>query len=185
MSFTKLAHLDGPQGLKRNGEVSEWSKEHAWKVCIREIVSRVQIPSSPPHSTKSPRAEKHGGLFVFGPLGLLCGPKILKADRSGKPSGTWRPLEQVVIPQIVPHIAPIAFVEHVIHGQAQHRVIPANARTIPAPYIEHGVPANLHIARLARILAGAVARPAQQGQPRYRQRVLRVQCCPEPGTLIA
>ncbi len=27
-------------------EVSEWLKEHAWKVCIRETVSRVRIPSS-------------------------------------------------------------------------------------------------------------------------------------------
>jgi len=25
-----------------HGEVSEWLKEHAWKVCIREIVSRVR-----------------------------------------------------------------------------------------------------------------------------------------------
>ena len=31
----------------RNGELSEWLKEHAWKVCIRETVSRVRIPYSP------------------------------------------------------------------------------------------------------------------------------------------
>ncbi|GEM_PF-6326832 len=30
------------------GEVSEWLKEHAWKVCIRLRVSRVRIPLSPP-----------------------------------------------------------------------------------------------------------------------------------------
>jgi hypothetical protein len=30
------------------GEVSEWLKEHAWKVCIPERVSRVRIPPSPP-----------------------------------------------------------------------------------------------------------------------------------------
>ena len=29
------------------GEVSEWLKEHAWKVCIPETVSRVRIPLSP------------------------------------------------------------------------------------------------------------------------------------------
>ncbi len=29
------------------GEVSEWLKEHAWKVCICESISRVRIPSSP------------------------------------------------------------------------------------------------------------------------------------------
>ena len=29
------------------GEVSEWLKEHAWKVCIGETLSRVRIPPSP------------------------------------------------------------------------------------------------------------------------------------------
>jgi hypothetical protein len=28
--------------------VAEWLKAHAWKVCIRETVSRVRIPLSPP-----------------------------------------------------------------------------------------------------------------------------------------
>ncbi len=32
---------------KFSGELSEWLKEHAWKVCIRETVSRVRIPHSP------------------------------------------------------------------------------------------------------------------------------------------
>ncbi len=36
--------------LKGYGEVSEWLKEHAWKVCIQEIVSRVRISPSPPNS---------------------------------------------------------------------------------------------------------------------------------------
>ena len=31
-----------------NGEVAEWSKAHAWKVCRRETVSWVRIPPSPP-----------------------------------------------------------------------------------------------------------------------------------------
>ena len=31
-----------------HGEVAEWSKAHAWKVCRRETVSRVRIPVSPP-----------------------------------------------------------------------------------------------------------------------------------------
>ncbi len=31
-----------------SGEVAEWSKAHAWKVCRRETVSRVRIPVSPP-----------------------------------------------------------------------------------------------------------------------------------------
>lgn len=36
--------------IARLGEVSEWLKEHAWKVCIRFRVSRVRIPLSPPNS---------------------------------------------------------------------------------------------------------------------------------------
>ena len=28
--------------------MSEWLKEHAWKVCMRETVSRVRIPLSLP-----------------------------------------------------------------------------------------------------------------------------------------
>ena len=31
------------------GEVSEWLKEHAWKACIGETLSRVRIPLSPPY----------------------------------------------------------------------------------------------------------------------------------------
>ncbi len=33
---------------QRNGQVAEWSKAHAWKVCRRETVSRVRIPVCPP-----------------------------------------------------------------------------------------------------------------------------------------
>ena len=33
---------------RRAGEVAEWSKAHAWKVCRRGTVSRVRIPLSPP-----------------------------------------------------------------------------------------------------------------------------------------
>ena len=32
----------------RCGGVAEWLKAHAWKVCIRETVSRVRIPPPPP-----------------------------------------------------------------------------------------------------------------------------------------
>ena len=35
-------------GIRRCGEVAEWSKAHAWKVCRRGTVSRVRIPFSPP-----------------------------------------------------------------------------------------------------------------------------------------
>lgn len=47
--------------FERNGkgEVSEWSNEHAWKVCILERVSRVRIPPSPQE------AQAMSGLFYF------------------------------------------------------------------------------------------------------------------------
>ena len=32
----------------KDGEVAEWLKAHAWKVCLRETVTRVRIPLSPP-----------------------------------------------------------------------------------------------------------------------------------------
>ena len=35
---------------KADGEVAEWLKAHAWNACIRETVSRVRIPLSPPLS---------------------------------------------------------------------------------------------------------------------------------------
>lgn len=31
----------------KNGDLSEWSNEQAWKVCIRVTVSRVRISQSP------------------------------------------------------------------------------------------------------------------------------------------
>ena len=31
-----------------HGEMAEWFKAHAWKVCIRGTVSWVRIPLSPP-----------------------------------------------------------------------------------------------------------------------------------------
>jgi hypothetical protein len=36
------------------GEVAEWLKAHAWKVCKRETVSGVRIPLSPPVSLHTP-----------------------------------------------------------------------------------------------------------------------------------
>ncbi len=45
------------------GEVSEWLKEHAWKVCIWETVSRVRIPLSP-QKTENVQPKK-AGIFVF------------------------------------------------------------------------------------------------------------------------
>ncbi len=51
-----LNYISAPRqtnGVTRYGEVSEWLKEHAWKVCIQEIVSRVRISPSPPNSMQT------------------------------------------------------------------------------------------------------------------------------------
>lgn len=53
--------------LGQSGEVSEWLKEHAWKVCILERVSRVRIPSSPPDFIITPAAKAAGFSFVVDP----------------------------------------------------------------------------------------------------------------------
>ena len=37
-------------GAGVRGEVAEWLKAHAWKVCLRETVTRVRIPLSPPRA---------------------------------------------------------------------------------------------------------------------------------------
>src|SRR5919202_5926721 len=37
-----------PLQAAARGGVAEWLKAHAWKVCIRETVSRVRIPLPPP-----------------------------------------------------------------------------------------------------------------------------------------
>src|SRR5690606_25302912 len=50
---TRSAARRGKPG--RRGEVAEWLKAHAWNACIRETVSRVRIPLSPPVSTASGR----------------------------------------------------------------------------------------------------------------------------------
>ena len=49
----KEMHLPNPRGETgrregTDGEVAEWLKAHAWKVCLRETVTRVRIPLSPP-----------------------------------------------------------------------------------------------------------------------------------------
>src|SRR5215472_1074653 len=41
-----------PPQFFRSGEVAEWLKAHAWKACIRETVSWVRIPPSPPVKLK-------------------------------------------------------------------------------------------------------------------------------------
>lgn len=52
-AFPREMHLPNPRGETgrrdmQDGEVAEWLKAHAWKVCLRETVTRVRIPLSPP-----------------------------------------------------------------------------------------------------------------------------------------
>ncbi len=41
------------------GDVAEWSKAHAWKVCKGATLSWVRIPPSPPFLYECPRDTKH------------------------------------------------------------------------------------------------------------------------------
>ncbi len=67
MFFDVVLHpIEGFKALSR-GEVSEWLKEHAWKVCIRETVSRVRIPLSPHSKRIGPK-----GPFWFGGTKETC-----------------------------------------------------------------------------------------------------------------
>ena len=46
-----FCHYSAPAFLSStisNGQVSEWSNEHAWKVCVLATVPRVRIPPCPP-----------------------------------------------------------------------------------------------------------------------------------------
>jgi hypothetical protein len=42
--------MSGLIDLLKFGEVAEWLKAHAWKVCMDEFLSWVRIPLSPPIS---------------------------------------------------------------------------------------------------------------------------------------
>ena len=58
-----------------HGQVAEWSKAHAWKVCRRGTVSRVRIPLCPPSQvTKSDRATQRALFFFLFPKGLRKRP---------------------------------------------------------------------------------------------------------------
>ena len=48
-----------------NGQVSEWSNEHAWKVCVLATVPRVRIPPCPPSIFRR-------NIFVMSILRFLC-----------------------------------------------------------------------------------------------------------------
>src|SRR3954470_21833049 len=71
----------------RRGEVSEWLKEHAWKVCKRLIpASRVRIPPSPPLVVEFVFDEDHSALPYGGPVGPLA--TIVCKSRQGRKAAT-------------------------------------------------------------------------------------------------
>ncbi len=70
VSYTKSCY----NGAHLFGEVSERSKEHAWKVCVRENVPRVRIPLSPPSIHFKPLSEKSvRRAKVFAKSGFISG----------------------------------------------------------------------------------------------------------------
>ena len=57
------SHRTQPPVRSIDGQVAEWLKAHAWKVCIRESVSRVRIPLCPPFPNQFPWTARHA---IFG-----------------------------------------------------------------------------------------------------------------------
>jgi hypothetical protein len=68
------------------GEVSEWLKEHAWKVCIPERVSRVRIPPSP--QIHCP-ANRRGFIFLFRSVAELARAKARNKNKKGTTVPRW------------------------------------------------------------------------------------------------
>ena len=69
-----------------NREVSEWLKEHAWKVCKRETVSRVRIPSSLQYVMK--QNPDYVGVFLCPSSSL--GTRVPKREMGHKKTGHVR-----------------------------------------------------------------------------------------------
>lgn len=82
-----------PQG--ECGDVAEWSKAHAWKVCIGVTLSWVRIPPSPPlflcklqPNPKDTRGTKvDGAIHLAGYHGFV--EDILNTARQCDVSGQW------------------------------------------------------------------------------------------------
>jgi hypothetical protein len=53
--------------VRATGGVAEWLKAHAWKVCIRETVSRVRIPPPPPAEENYSEAVRRALSFLSKP----------------------------------------------------------------------------------------------------------------------
>ncbi|GBH12132.1 periplasmic component [Pseudomonas syringae pv. actinidiae] len=102
-------------------------------------------------------------------------PADLEVDRCRQPRRSRGPHEQVIVAQVFPGVAPVAFVEQVIHGQAQHGVIPAHLGAVAAADVEQRVVVDLHRACAVGIFAGAVLHTAKQGQTTNRQAVIGLQ----------
>ena len=68
------------------GEVAEWLKAHAWNACIRETVSRVRIPLSPPLAPA--KAFSPSGLGRIFPLYSGVMPEGLSTDPGARRPGS-------------------------------------------------------------------------------------------------
>ena len=76
-----------PLRFPARGEMAEWSKAHAWKVCRRVTVSRVRIPLSPPFVSQDQRHEILSGTCPAwrGGTTELNFPTLALGARCGQP----------------------------------------------------------------------------------------------------
>ena len=85
---------------RRHGEVAEWSKAHAWKVCRRETVSRVRIPVSPPQTIRDPETRPQCGPFFILVQRGLTSPSDFRRLVVGRKSVSERPASLFTHPSL-------------------------------------------------------------------------------------
>ena len=88
---------DGPRG-----EVAEWLKAHAWKVCLRESVTRVRIPLSPP---SYPMHQFIEAFQCFRQAHPFCSDQCLRPNADRRPPVVFRRTAPPPPPQAGPPVA--------------------------------------------------------------------------------
>ena len=79
-------HLPLCYHARPHGEVAEWSKAHAWKVCIRQRIEG----SNPSLTANIPQHSLQSLMFAVLPHTVLCKPKLRHDSVAGSLSFDYR-----------------------------------------------------------------------------------------------
>jgi hypothetical protein len=69
-----------------SGEMDEWFKSHAWKACLRAIVTGVRIPLSPPNEKRPARGVWHLAEKSKAPAGFAGGFEAIRLQANRRPA---------------------------------------------------------------------------------------------------